>query len=87
MRDRYGITQIVFDDKQYSDSFKIAKKLGFEDVIGITGNVISRPDEEVNKNMATEKLMLLLKKLLFIMNLNHLLLILMIEVLLQKKID
>ena len=44
LRDRYGITQIVFDDKQYSDSFKIAKKLGFEDVIGITGIVISRPD-------------------------------------------
>ena len=29
LRDRYGITQIVFDDKKYSDSFKIAKKLGY----------------------------------------------------------
>ena len=64
LRDRYGITQIVFDDKQYSDSFKIAKKLGFEDVIGITGNVISRPDEAVNKNMATGEIDVVVEKII-----------------------
>ena len=45
LRDRYGITQIVFDDKKNSESFNIAKKLGFEDVIGVTGVVIKRPSE------------------------------------------
>ena len=53
LRDRYGITQIVFDDKKNSESFNIAKKLGFEDVIGVTGVVIKRPSEAVNNQMHT----------------------------------
>ena len=53
LRDRYGITQIVFDEKKNKEAFNVAKKLGFEDVIGITGNIISRPKDAVNKNMVT----------------------------------
>ena len=53
LRDRYGITQIVFDDKKNSESFNIAKKLGFEDVIGVTGIVIKRPSEAINNQMDT----------------------------------
>ena len=53
LRDRYGITLIVFDDKKNSESFNIAKKLGFEDVIGVTGVVIKRPSEAVNNQMHT----------------------------------
>ena len=48
LRDRYGSTQIVFDDKKNAEAFNIAKKLGFEDVIGITGLVIKRPIEAIN---------------------------------------
>ena len=53
LRDRYGITQIVFDEKKNNSSFNIAKKLGFEDVIGISGIVIARPQEAINKNIIT----------------------------------
>ena len=35
LRDRYGKTQIVFNEKNHTDVFNIAKKLGLEDVIGI----------------------------------------------------
>ena len=51
LRDRYGKTQIVFNEKNYSEVFNIAKKLGLEDVIGIRGNVIERPDEAINKDI------------------------------------
>ena len=53
LRDRYGITQIVFDEKKNDYSFNIAKKLGFEDVIGISGVVIARPKEAVNDTLIT----------------------------------
>ena len=53
LRDRYGKTQIVLNEKNYIDAFNVAKKLGLEDVIGIKGDVIARPDEAVNKNIQT----------------------------------
>jgi len=56
LRDRYGTTQIVFDEDNNVESFNIAKKLGFEDVIGIEGSVIKRPDEAINIEMNTGKI-------------------------------
>ena len=53
LRDRYGKTQIVFNEENHIDAFNIAKKLGLEDVIGIKGNVIARPDDAVNKDIQT----------------------------------
>ena len=53
LRDRYGKTQIVFNEKTNKEIFEKAKKLGLEDVIGIKGIVIKRPDEAVNKKMTT----------------------------------
>ncbi|KAB2859078.1 MAG: aspartate--tRNA ligase [Flavobacteriales bacterium] len=47
LRDRYGITQLVFGEEHT----KTAKTLGREDVIQITGKVIER--ESKNKNIAT----------------------------------
>ncbi|MCO6500382.1 MAG: aspartate--tRNA ligase [Vicingus serpentipes] len=47
LRDRYGITQLVFGEEH----IKTAKNLGREDVIQITGNVIER--ESKNKNIPT----------------------------------
>ena len=52
LRDRYGVTQIVFDSNESKDAFETAKKLSYEDVIGISGEVIARPDEAINKNNA-----------------------------------
>ena len=53
LRDRYGITQIMFDSDESKKSFDIAKKLSYEDVIGISGIVIKRPKEAINNNMQT----------------------------------
>jgi len=53
LRDRYGKTQIVFNEELHSDVFNKAKKLGLEDVIGITGIVVERPDDAINKDMIT----------------------------------
>ena len=53
LRDRYGTTQIVFNEKNNKKEFEVAKKLGLEDVIGITGKVINRPSEAVNNQMVT----------------------------------
>ena len=53
LRDRYGKTQIVFNEELHLDVFKKAKKLGLEDVIGIKGVVVQRPLEAVNASMVT----------------------------------
>ena len=56
LRDRYGVTQIVFNENDNKKEFEVAKKLGLEDVIGITGEVIKRPDEAINNKMITGKI-------------------------------
>ena len=53
LRDRYGKTQLVFNADYSKKSFDIAKKLSLEDVIGIEGNVVLRPDEAKNKKVLT----------------------------------
>ena len=53
LRDRYGKTQIVFNEENYLDAFNTAKKLGLEDVIGIKGVVVARPDDAINKDIKT----------------------------------
>ncbi len=52
LRDRYGITQLMFDESRTEKSvFELAKTLGREFVIQVKGKVIER--EAKNKNMAT----------------------------------
>ena len=53
LRDRYGKTQIVFNEELNKNAFDCAKKLGLEDVIGIKGVVIKRPNDAINKSMVT----------------------------------
>ena len=53
LRDRYGKTQIVFNEELNKDAFNCAKKLGLEDVIGIEGVVVERPNDAINKSMVT----------------------------------
>lgn len=52
LRDRYGITQIVFNPDQMSN-FDVAEGLKYEYVISIKGKVESRKSENVNKELAT----------------------------------
>ena len=53
LRDRYGITQIVFDPSFNPESHKIAEKLGREDVIQVKGIVNQRKKGMENPKMHT----------------------------------
>ena len=52
LRDRYGITQVVFDESN-KDLHERAEDLRSEYVIGIKGKVLPRDEETVNPSMAT----------------------------------
>ncbi len=51
IRDNFGITQCVIDKS--NEIFKQIEKLSLETVIKITGTVIERSDETINKNIST----------------------------------
>ncbi|MBU4445889.1 MAG: aspartate--tRNA ligase, partial [Candidatus Marinimicrobia bacterium] len=53
LRDRYGMTQVVFDPEQGKEQLATAHKLGAEDVIAVRGIVRNRPDAAVNTEMPT----------------------------------
>jgi aspartyl-tRNA synthetase len=53
IRDRYGITQIVFVKSVAPEVHQIAEKLGPEFVVRITGTVNVRPDKNANKDIPT----------------------------------
>lgn len=63
LRDRYGITQIVFNAERRPDVHKQGEKLGSEDVIAVTGLVSRRPDGADNPNLATGEIEVLVEKL------------------------
>lgn len=53
LRDRYGITQIAFRMEESSDIQKLAATIRHEDVIQVTGEVVSRGEENKNPKLAT----------------------------------
>ncbi len=53
MRDRYGLTQIVFDPEDDKASWETADKFRSEYVIGIEWKVRPRPEGQANPNMIT----------------------------------
>ncbi len=62
LRDRYGITQLVFDqDRSSAELMENAKKLGREFVIQISGKVIERVSK--NPNIPTGEIEILVEKL------------------------
>lgn len=62
LRDRYGITQLVFDqDRSSAELMENAKKLGREFVIQVTGKVIERVSK--NSNIPTGDIEILVEKL------------------------
>ncbi|MDR6405818.1 MULTISPECIES: aspartate--tRNA ligase [Chryseobacterium] len=62
LRDRYGITQLVFDqDRSSAELMENAKKLGREFVIQVTGKVIERVSK--NPNIPTGEIEILVEKL------------------------
>ena len=62
LRDRYGLTQIVFTPKNKA-VFSHAEHLSREDVIQVSGTVKSRPENMRNKNLATGDVELHVQKL------------------------
>ncbi|MDO5607901.1 MAG: aspartate--tRNA ligase [Capnocytophaga sp.] len=65
LRDRYGITQLIFDsDRTDKSIFDLAESLGREDVIQITGTVIER--ESKNKNIPTGDVEILVSELVLL---------------------
>lgn len=62
LRDRYGITQLVFDqDRSTAELMENAKKLGREFVIQVTGRVIERVSK--NPNIPTGEIEILVEQL------------------------
>ncbi|MFB9109223.1 aspartate--tRNA ligase [Flavobacterium gyeonganense] len=62
LRDRYGITQLIFDESRTDKAvFELAKTLGREFVIQVKGTVIER--EAKNKNIPTGEIEILVSEL------------------------
>ncbi|MDO7715620.1 MAG: aspartate--tRNA ligase [Flavobacteriaceae bacterium] len=62
LRDRYGITQLIFDaERSAPELLQAAKELGRETVINITGEVIAR--DNANPQMPTGAIEILVKEL------------------------
>ena len=53
LRDRYGKTQLIFDEKKLPTQFENIKKFSVEDVISIKGTVEHRSDSSINPSMKT----------------------------------
>ncbi|OZN25969.1 aspartate--tRNA ligase [Actinobacillus seminis] len=62
MRDREGVIQVCFDPK-YQEALTAAAALRNEFCIQIQGEVIARPENQINKNMATGEVEVLAKSL------------------------
>jgi aspartyl-tRNA synthetase len=53
VRDRYGITQVIFQPQKNVDAYKIAETLRTEHVISVTGMVEKRPESTENLKLKT----------------------------------
>ncbi len=62
LRDRYGITQVVFDPKN-KEAFDLADKVRDEFVVLVNGLVRERPEEMINKKIKTGVIEILADKI------------------------
>lgn len=63
VRDRYGITQVVFVPGVSKEAHETAQKLGLEFVIRVTGEVVARSERNVNKEIFTGEIELCAQQL------------------------
>ncbi|MBL7135186.1 MAG: aspartate--tRNA ligase [Candidatus Marinimicrobia bacterium] len=63
LRDRYGLTQVVFDPEVGEKLLNKAKKLGAEDVVAVKGVVRIRPQASPNREMSTGEIEVLAQEL------------------------
>lgn len=66
IRDRYGITQIVFDPSNNKDAHKIAESLSREDVLQVKGKVRHRGEGLVNSKLSTGEIEVLADELIIL---------------------
>lgn len=66
LRDRYGITQVVFEEDISRNAYELAKNLRNEFVISIEGKVRKRPGDAVNKELITGKIDVLVENLIIL---------------------
>ncbi|MBK7978696.1 MAG: aspartate--tRNA ligase [Ignavibacteriae bacterium] len=66
LRDRYGITQIVFEPSFNKDTHELGKVLRSEYVISVEGTVRKRPDGTENSNLATGNVDVMINKLIIL---------------------
>ena len=53
LRDHFGLTQLTFRQETGKDVFAVGNKLRNEYIIKVSGAVVARPAEMINKNLAT----------------------------------
>jgi len=53
LRDKYGLTQIKFDPAINKEAHQLAEGLRSEWVVKVTGEVLARPDDMINKKLPT----------------------------------
>lgn len=63
LRDRHGITQIVFNAELALDVHNQGEKLGSEDVVAVTGVVNLRPEGADNQNLTTGDIEVLVQQI------------------------
>jgi aspartyl-tRNA synthetase len=63
IRDRYGLTQVVFIPKESKEAYTLAQELRNEFVIKLTGAVNNRPKGTVNPKLATGEIEVLAQEL------------------------
>lgn len=66
LRDRYGITQVVFESETNKDAYELAKKLRSEYVISVEGIVRKRPEDAINQELETGFVDVLVDKLIIL---------------------
>lgn len=62
LRDRYGLTQVVFDPEANKEAWETANAFRSEYVIQIKGLVRSRPEGQANPNMKTWEIEIIVKQ-------------------------
>ena len=63
LRDRYGLTQVVFNPKNHHSAHELAKDLRSEFVIAVTGKVEKRPQGTDNSKLPTGEIDVLVEEL------------------------
>jgi aspartyl-tRNA synthetase len=62
IRDRYGVTQAVFNPDHSPEAHKVGEQLRNEYVVQVTGEVVARPPEMRNPNLSTGEIEVLVSE-------------------------